>query len=321
MSSQSLLGELRSLLNQNTPDTQRALEILRSWPDVSERGIGARYLQDHLRQHSARVDLVQRRAPEDARLRFDPSSRRLSKPDGTVLKEMCCPLEKQWDDLRPGDTDLTRHCVSCHKRVVNTAGLDPDQVHLLVRYDPEVCLYIDVAHGNLAIRVDDAPPERTIVYEWSKPDKDLPVIRTARTRVEINLGAMIGERPLVKRVEPTNGRITSFMQVWQNRVSGEISVQSDVRYPGFHENPEDWTLVLENLQYDETLHLPEPFAAYLVPPDLVVGELVWLEDVIENFIGSVHHGAYRLRGVEAIWTGDDFDVQYDESTDVTYYLG
>lgn len=321
MSSQELLSELRSLLNRPKADVRRALEVLERCSQQTDREVGARYIQDYLRQLHARPDILVRHAPEDGRMRFDPQTRMLSMPDGTPLKQMCCPMEKQWSELSASeDGELSRGCASCGKRVINTKGLPPDQVQLLLRYDPQACLHIDAAHGNLVIRVDDAPQARTPDDRWG-PTPNLRVIRTARTRVEINLAAMLGDRPLVKQVVSSNGHIGSFMQVWQNQETGEISVQTDIRYTGFLGDPREWTCVLPDLNYDASQHFPEPFAAYLVPPDLEVGERVYLEDLIENFIGSTHHGSTRLDGAEAIWTGHDFDIQYDEETDVAHYIG
>lgn len=321
MSSQDLLAELRSLLNRPQADMRRAIELLERSTDDAERETCARYIQDYIRQLHARPGLITRDAPEDGRLRFDPESRMLSMPDGTPLKQMCCPMEKQWSELEAsGDADFSRGCVSCGKRVVNTAGLTPGEVQVLLRYDPEACLYIDAAHGNLAIRTDDMPEARTPEDRWG-PTADLRVIRTARTRIEINMAAMLGDRPLVKPVTSSHGHIGSFMQVWQNRETGEISVQTDIRYPGFNGDPRDWECVLPNLNFDASQHFPEPYAAYLVPPDLEPGERVYLEDLIENFIGSTHHGSYRLDGAEAIWTGEDFDIQYDEEEDAAHYIG
>ena len=60
---------------------------------------------------------------------------------------------------------------------------------------------------------------------------------------------------------------------------------------------------------------PSPFAAYLIPRDIKIGEKVFLEDLIEDYIGaSWNQGdTYRLESCEAVWNGKDFDIQYDPS--------
>ena len=52
-----------------------------------------------------------------------------------------------------------------------------------------------------------------------------------------------------------------------------------------------------------------PFAAYLVPPDIEVGEKVVLEDLIEDHIGRIHQSdVYRVQNTEAEWDGKKFVI-------------
>ena len=46
---------------------------------------------------------------------------------------------------------------------------------------------------------------------------------------------------------------------------------------------------------------PSPFAAYLVPPDINIEEMVILEDIV-----GAHHKmhTYRLASAEAMWNGE-----------------
>lgn len=311
-----LMAELRSLLHQPQAQIQPAVELLQRCSDDATREIGARYVQDHLRQLQSLQDLVRWEGPEDRRMMFDPETRTLSMPDGTPLKQMCCPLDKEWSEIGPTrDGDLTRDCTTCSKRVVNTKGLEPAQVQRLLQYDPQACLYIDVVHGNLAIR--GSAESHTSERPWTR-SSGVRRIRTARTRFEINLAAMLGDRPLLQPVVSSKGRIGSFMQVWQHRESGEIRVQQD---PRFMEDENQWVCVLENLDYDPSLHFPEPFAAYLVPPDIEVGERVYLMDLIENHIDYMHYGMHRLEGSMATWTGEAFEIHYNEQRDMRQAFG
>ena len=51
-----------------------------------------------------------------------------------------------------------------------------------------------------------------------------------------------------------------------------------------------------------------------MPKDIHVGEKVYLEDLIEDIIGSSWNqgDTYRLDGSEAIWNGSDFEIQFKE---------
>ena len=63
-----------------------------------------------------------------------------------------------------------------------------------------------------------------------------------------------------------------------------------------------------------------PYAAYLIPKNLKVGEKVYIEDLIEDYAGiSWNQGdVLRLEGCEAIWNGEDFDILYEEATQETF---
>ena len=56
--------------------------------------------------------------------------------------------------------------------------------------------------------------------------------------------------------------------------------------------------------------------AYMVPKDIHIGEVVWLEDIIEDFIGNVRFFAKRLRSAPAIWDGERFVILYSRKYDV-----
>ena len=66
-----------------------------------------------------------------------------------------------------------------------------------------------------------------------------------------------------------------------------------------------------------------PYAAYLLPPDLKINERVFLEDLIEDVVGLVWNQGdkYRLSSVEAIWNGNDFELDYQKMIDKNEIVG
>ena len=136
------------------------------------------------------------------------------------------------------------------------------------------------------------------------------IIKTARDEKSVNDAAKKGFRPLVKRVEQSD-EIKSKYAVLQNRITGEIEVLGDYR-GGFGGN--DYKMVIDFTFYYPH-NFPSPFAAYLVPGDIEVGERVFLEDLIQDYIGATWNqgDTYRLESCEAVWNGKDFDIQYDSS--------
>lgn len=145
----------------------------------------------------------------------------------------------------------------------------------------------------------DQPPKK----------KRLRVIKTARTEAAINKAAQAGFRPLVRVVKPS-AEIHSKFSVWQNEATGEVRMVGD--YRGGHYDGGPWKQVIGWTNY-YPYSFPEPFAAYLIPPDIQPGERVMLKDLIEDYIGMRwNQGSnYRLESCEAVWDGQDLKIQYD----------
>lgn len=124
--------------------------------------------------------------------------------------------------------------------------------------------------------------------------------------------------PLVKPVTPSS-EIRNKFCVMQNRVTGEIAVSGDYRSAW---SSDSWSTVID-FTYYYPYSFPSPFAAYLVPRDLAVGEHVFLEDLIEDVVGRRWNqgDTYRLQACVAIWNGSDFELCYDTDTDAQYVLG
>lgn len=147
---------------------------------------------------------------------------------------------------------------------------------------------------------------------------NLRVIKTARTEESINAAAREGFRPLLKAVEPSK-EIHHLVAVYQNRITGEIELSSDQRWEW---QGEGYELVLPFRLY-YPYQFPTSFAAYLVPPDLEEGEVVWLEDIIEDIIAVFGSQGYhpRLEAYEAIWTNGNFKVLFDPKKHARYCFG
>ena len=126
----------------------------------------------------------------------------------------------------------------------------------------------------------------------------LRIIKTARTERSINRAAQEGFWPLVKKVE-RDPEISSKFAVFQHRETGRIEVIGDFRS---HLDPNEYEAVIGWSDFYPYV-TDKPFAAYLIPPDLEVGERVYVEDLIEDFVdGRWNQGdVYRLAEAAAIW--------------------
>ncbi len=154
-------------------------------------------------------------------------------------------------------------------------------------------------------RLRGASRPKTLSAPSDEP-RDAPgnrrIVKTARTLEEINEAARKGFRPLVKAVQPGKD-IHHMVAVFQDPETGEIELSGDVRSGGRGERVIDYTLYYP-------YHFQNPFAAYLLPRDLAVGEEVWLDDLIEDVVAVWGNQGYqpRLEAGPAVWNGADFEV-------------
>lgn len=155
----------------------------------------------------------------------------------------------------------------------------------------------------------------------NKNNNNLRIIKTARDIKSINQAAREGFRPLIIKIEP-NDKIRSKYSVLQNKKTGEIFVIGDYRSGYGSNNIDDFETVIEwSFYYPHNFN--SPFAAYLIPDDLMIGERVFIEDLIEDFIGATWNQGdrYRLESCEAIWNGTNLDIQYDPNTNRRDFIG
>ncbi len=154
---------------------------------------------------------------------------------------------------------------------------------------------------------------------WDRNEKpqELRVIKTARDKDSINVAAKSGFKPLIKKVEPSE-EISSKYSVAQNKKTGEIVTIGDFR----NNIDSDFEIVIDWTYY-YPYSFKSPFAAYLIPNDIIIGERVFLEDLIEDYIGaSWNQGdTYRLEGCEAIWNGTDLEIQYNPAINRSEFMG
>ena len=147
---------------------------------------------------------------------------------------------------------------------------------------------------------------------------NLRIIKTARDKDAINQAAKAGYFPLVKILEPSE-QIRSKFAVLQNIKTGEILVPNDFRCSS---GGKDYTKIIDFTPY-YPYSFSSPYAAYLIPKDITAGEHVFLEDLIEDLVGSTSNQGdkYRLPGCEAIWNGETFEIQYNPEIDSRHFMG
>jgi hypothetical protein len=129
----------------------------------------------------------------------------------------------------------------------------------------------------------------------------------------------MGYFPLIKPVFPSD-EIRRKIKIVQNKKTGIISLLRDYRANlaegGEHNTVMDWT-------YYYPYNFRSPFAAYLIPKDLKIGERVFIKDLIQDFPGlSWNQGdTFRLKSCEAKWNGEDLIIDFDPDVSTTRVVG
>ena len=110
-------------------------------------------------------------------------------------------------------------------------------------------------------------------WDRNNNSSGLRVIKTARDKDSINRAAKKGLRPLIRKVEPS-AEIRSKYSVIQNKITGEIEIIGDYRM-GSGDNEKFETVIEWTYHYPHTFK--SPFAAYLIPKDIKIGEELFLD--------------------------------------------
>ena len=136
--------------------------------------------------------------------------------------------------------------------------------------------------------------------------KALRVIETVRNVENIDYKIDSDYKPLIIKIVPSK-KLTLLHTVTRNQKTGEINYVADTS-GGWWDIDAD----IIGEEYIYPYKSETPYAMYLVPSDIQVGERVILNDLIEDYIGSYINGIpYRLKQCEAIWNGKGFDIDYD----------
>jgi len=238
--------------------------------------------------------------------------------DGRLIKQLNCPLKKEWDQLVKVDhEDRKRKCNSCERNVLDISHLSEDEVTCIVRYDPSVCIHIrsdsdavtwvnNLSDGSNVTWIGD---EGRYSGQFSgracnrrlSEIKGCRIIRTARKVHEMEQAAKDGYRVLLQVIKE-NPDIQSKLAVCQNSETQRLEFIGDLR-----EYREDITI--DFVSYNPSVS-SFPIAAYIVPRDIKNGERVFILDLIENIVSETWNqgDAYRLESGYATWDGEGFDI-------------
>jgi hypothetical protein len=163
-------------------------------------------------------------------------------------------------------------------------------------------------------------------FGYDASGKKLIRIATGRSEGEINKAIGNGFVPVFRDVTPCS-ELNKRFRILQNRSNKEIFVDKGNPNRGWKRGIDDaelWEVIVPWQEYYPH-HFDSPYAAYLIPRGLEVGQKVVLNDVIEDYyVGDRPFGrtglTNRCGSLEAVWNGRDLEIDYDPSLHVTYVI-
>lgn len=253
-------------------------------------------------------------------------TQRLYTDEGEFIKDVHCPLATQLArNVSAAEPERSFRCMHCKTEVKNLAYMSDEQALGAVQQNPDVCFFAT----NVARNVVHISKPKQYIYlrnpelrEKVKGPSPIPIVRTARTLEDMNFAAANKFR-LLFRQAGSGKDLRDIMGVYRDRETGELHVCNDQRIAGFI----NWNNSKDNPTRQENAHeefvLPmfafcpqgpaSPIAAYLLPPDLPNNTLVFVEDIIEDFVKDYPQGArVRTSYWFAKWTGEDLVFEPEE---------
>lgn len=226
---------------------------------------------------------------------YDEKTSSLYSPEGEFLKVVSCPKAKNWNQLIVEEGEKRwRKCKECSENVVDLDALEIDKaLELIGDHWSSSCIHASRNSENVIFLKDQNSIPATDEFEIS----NRMVIKTARTIDDINRAANMGYSVDIRRVFHDTEKLNSVMTIGQDRETGRIEISGDLRYSfepsSFdNENTSQYKEIFPFFSYYPYFQ-PSPIAAYLIPKNTPNGTEVIIEDPIEDFVGTTHHGSFR----------------------------
>ena len=150
-------------------------------------------------------------------------------------------------------------------------------------------------------------------------DEKLRRIKTLRGQKSIEIAIKKGNCLIQRKAEPFSV-VTGKYCIVKNKTTGMEFKIYDFRdekgYSDKFETIKDWTYQYHDYNFPKE-------AAYVIPNDIKDGEIVIVEDLIENFIGYQHNQGNdsRLKSCKAIWKSGDLQIMYNPEIDCVRAVG
>ena len=148
---------------------------------------------------------------------------------------------------------------------------------------------------------------------------DIRIIETARGIDAIQNAIKENKHLLYRKVEPFRVCTGKYCKL-RNKLTGISFKIYDFRdsrgWSDKYSIIKDWTYLYYNYDFPDK-------AAYIIPSDIKEGEIVFVKDLIENYIGYSHNQGTdnRLSGYQAIWKNNDLEILFNPEINTERAVG
>jgi hypothetical protein len=148
---------------------------------------------------------------------------------------------------------------------------------------------------------------------------NLRKIKTLRGQSSIDNAIANGTNLIIKNAESFSTVEGKYCVVKNKKTGKKFKIYDFRDERGYSEDFE----IVQDWAYEYKKHQYPNEAAYVIPKDLEDGEIVFVEDLIENFLSCQYNqgGSDRLKGCKAIWKNNDFEIQYNPDVDCIKVVG
>lgn len=84
-------------------------------------------------------------------MKFNPNTSELFTDSGDLIKDLHCPLQKQWAQMHRSTANSHRRCDECSRTVLDTSFMNEDEVLAAVRANSSTCLCVSMRQANIQI--------------------------------------------------------------------------------------------------------------------------------------------------------------------------
>ncbi|UCU95239.1 hypothetical protein [Hydrogenophaga taeniospiralis] len=169
----------------------------------------------------------------DIAMIFVTDSLALYTDKGEFIKHVSCPLASRLArEISAAEVECEFNCMHCQTKVKNLAFLTDQEALDAAKADKDVCFFATPAAKNV-VHVTEPITMHWLVQSWKqRKERTEPkrlVIRTARTRDEMNFAAANGFKLLFRRAGSGEG-VRFQLAVNQNSKTGEVVYSDDRRF-------------------------------------------------------------------------------------------